>query len=467
MTTLKKRSDATAIVASLKETFDAGITAQKSWRVSQLTALKAMVADNAELFEKALAADLGKSSTEAQLTEIGIILGDADYALKHLDSWLKPKKVPVPIAVMPARASIVSEPLGVVLIIAPWNYPMQLLLAPLIGAIAAGNAAVVKPSEMSGETSKLLASLIPVYLDTRAISVVEGAAEETGWLLEQTYDHIFYTGNGRVARIVAEAAAKNLTPTTLELGGKSPVYLDSTADMKVASERIAWAKFINAGQTCVAPDYILGTPEILASFEQHVHAAIEKFFGKDPETSPDYGRIINKRQFDRLKALRDSGTVGAVGKPVSTTKYFPPTLLTDVARDSAVMEEEIFGPILPLIPVSGVEDAIEFIRSKPKPLALYVYSDDAKVRKAFTERTSSGSLVYNVSVAQLSVPDLPFGGVGESGMGAYRGKRSFDTFSHEKSMLSKPLKPETLSIVFPPYTDSKKKLIKGLLRKLS
>ncbi|MEY4533376.1 MAG: hypothetical protein RI926_1145, partial [Actinomycetota bacterium] len=274
MTLLKKKSDAVALVASIRDAYNSGLTAQRQWRINQLNALRQLVVDNEQVLESALYQDLGKSASEAQLTEIGIILGDIDYALKNLSSWLKPQKVSVPLAIMPAKAYVVSEPVGIALIIAPWNYPMQLLLAPLIGAIAAGNAAVLKPSELAPATSAALAKLIPVYMDPRAIAIVEGAAQETGWLLEQHYDHIFYTGNGRVARIVMEAAAKNLTPVSLELGGKSPIYIDDTVDLPAAAQRIAWAKYLNAGQTCVAPDYILATASVQKELERHLVAAI-------------------------------------------------------------------------------------------------------------------------------------------------------------------------------------------------
>jgi aldehyde dehydrogenase (NAD+) len=467
MTTLKKKSEATALVASLREAYNSGLTAKRQWRINQLNALRQMVVDNEQVIEAALFSDLGKSSSEAQLTEIGIILGDIDYALTHLSSWLKPQRVSVPLAAIPAKAYVVAEPVGVALIIAPWNYPMQLLLAPLIGAIAAGNAALVKPSELAPATSAVLAKLIPVYLDPRAIAVVEGAAKETGWLLEQHYDHIFYTGNGRVGRIVMAAAAKNLTPVSLELGGKSPIYIDDSVDLEAAALRIAWAKYLNAGQTCVAPDYILATAAVQKKLESFLVTAISNLYGADPLASADYGRIINDTHFTRLNGYLADGRVVATGTPVATKRFIPPTVLWDVARDAPVMQEEIFGPILPIITVTDMDDAINFINAKSKPLALYVFSNDAGARKAFTERTSSGALGFNVAILHLSVPGLPFGGVGESGMGAYRGKRSFDTFSHEKAVLSKPLKPETLALVYPPFTESKKKLIRGLLRKLS
>ena len=467
MATLKKKSDAAAAVLTLRATFDSGVTKSRVWREKQLGALRNMLVENESVLEAALFSDLGKSATEAQLTEIGIVVGEITNALKHLGEWLSRERVHVPLAMMPARASIVSEPLGVALVIAPWNYPIMLALAPVVGAFAAGNCVLLKPSEVSPATSAALAALIPVYLDPHAVQVVEGAAKETGWLLEQRFDHIFYTGNGRVGRIVAAAAAVNLTPVTLELGGKSPLYIDDSVDLEAAAQRIVWAKFLNAGQTCVAPDYILVSASIQAALEAHFVAAIATLFGADPEKSPDYGRIVNRAHYDRLVGYLSDGRVVADGACNPDARFIPPTVLADVKRDAPVMGEEIFGPILPMITVEGIDDAIAFILTHDKPLALYVFSEDAAVRKAFLERTSSGAVDFNTAVMHLSVPELPFGGVGDSGMGSYLGKGSFDTFSHRKAIFSKPLRPETLRLIFPPYTEGKKKFIRGMLRRLS
>jgi aldehyde dehydrogenase (NAD+) len=467
MVTLNKKADAASTVSSLRATFDTGVTKQRSWREAQLTALRSMILENDVALEAALLSDLGKSSTEAQLTELGLVVGEISSALKNLGSWLARERVRVPLAMMPARASVVSEPLGVTLIISPWNYPLMLALAPLVGALAAGNCVVLKPSELSPATSAALAALIPVYLDASAVQVIEGAAKETGWLLEQRFDYIFYTGNGRVGRIIAAAAAQNLTPVTLELGGKSPLYIDHTVDIEAAAQRIVWAKFLNAGQTCVAPDYILASSAIQAKLEAHLVAAIAALFGPEPEKSPDYGRIVNKAHYERLVSYLGDGRVVADGECNPVTRFIPPTVLADVARDSPVMAEEIFGPILPMVTVEDVDDAIAFIAARDKPLALYVFSENVAVRTAFLERTSAGAVGFNAAVIHLSVPDLPFGGVGESGMGSYFGKGSFDTFSNRKSVFSKPLRPETLALIFPPYTAGKKKFIRGALRKLS
>ena len=425
-----------------------------------------MILENEDALELALAEDLGKPATEAQITEIGFVLAELDFALKNLSRWLRPTRVHVPAAMLPATAKVISEPLGVALIIGPWNYPVQLVLAPLVGAVAAGNAVVIKPSEMAEATSSLLAKLVDAYLDNSAVAVCEGGATETGWLLEQQWDHIFYTGNETVARIIATAAAKHLTPTTLELGGKSPTFVDETTDVVAAARRIAWGKFVNAGQTCVAPDYVLVTPGVRPSLEKALTSAVREMFGADPKKSPSYARIINDRHFTRLSQLIGTSDAKSVKTADAKTRYFPPTV---IAGDpgSALMKDEIFGPILPIIEIADAAAAIDFIASRPKPLALYVFSESKAVRRAFLTSTSSGALGFNIPLAHMSVHDLPFGGVGASGTGGYHGKLSFDAFSHEKAVFAKPLRPETLRVIFPPYTRSKRSIVTGALRKLS
>lgn len=459
-------ADIPGIVAGLRERFDSGGTKPRARRVEQLTALRSMLTEHATEFENALGADLGKNSTESQLVEIGFVIGEIDFTLKHLRAWLKPRAVGVPGAVLPARASVVREPLGVVLVIAPWNYPVQLLLTPLVGALAAGNAVVLKPSELAPATSAAMARLIPQYLDQRSVAVVEGAVDATTALLTEEFDHIFYTGNGRVGRIVLQAAAKHLTPATLELGGKSPVYVDDTVDLEGAARRIAWGKYMNAGQTCVAPDYLLATADVAARLEPLLGAAIRELYGADPHASADYGRIVNTNQFDRLVGLLGSGRVSSGGVSDSSDRYIAPTVLGDVDRNSAVMQQEIFGPILPIVTVTGLDDAIRFIRAGDKPLSLYVFSSSDAVRRRFVTDTSSGAVAFGIPAAHLIVPGLPFGGVGASGMGAYHGEHSIATFSHDKAVLSKPLSPDTMRLVYPPYTAKKDRFIRGILRKL-
>lgn len=451
---------------ALRHTYDAGITKPLSWRVAQLRALRRMLTERAAEFEDALLTDLAKNPTESQIAEIGFVVGEIDHMLKNLRRWLRPRRVAVPGALLPARASVLLEPVGVVLIIAPWNYPVQLLLAPLVGALAAGDAVVLKPSELAPATSAAMARLIPEYLDRRAVAVVEGGVEETTALLDERWDHIFFTGNGRVGRIVAAAAARNLTPVTLELGGKSPVYVDETADLRAAAQRIAWGKFMNAGQTCVAPDYVLAAPGVAERLPGAIAAAVRELYGDDAAESPDYGRIVDARQFDRLAGLLGSGTAAVGGTHDAATRFVAPTVLVDVPADAPVMREEIFGPILPIIPVDGLDEAIRHINRGDKPLALYVFSEDATTRRRILTETSSGAVGFGVPAAHLAVGGLPFGGVGESGSGAYHGQSSLRTFSHEKAVLSKPLTPDTLKLIYPPYTEGKDRFARGLLRRL-
>jgi aldehyde dehydrogenase (NAD+) len=455
------------LVARLRSRFDAGATTPLGWRLRQLRALKSMLIDRGPEFEAALAADLGKSPTESQLTEIGVVLAEIEHSIRHLRGWLRPQRVGIPFSVAPARASVVREPLGVVLIIAPWNYPVQLLLAPLVGALAAGNTVIVKPSELAPETSAAFARLVPQYLDQRAVAVVEGGVDVTTELLAERFDHIFYTGNGRVGRIVYQAAVQNLTPVTLELGGKSPVYVDDSADLAVAARRIAWGKFMNAGQTCVAPDHVLATPEVAERLQTQLAVAVHEFYEGSPRESASYGRIVNDTQFDRLTGLLEGEDAVFGGESDREARYLAPTVLRAVSRDAPIMGQEIFGPILPIVHVTGLDDAISYIRSGDKPLALYVFSERSETRRRMLTETSSGAVGFGIANAHLGVPGLPFGGVGPSGMGAYHGERSLDVFSHQKAVLSKPLSPDTVPLISPPYTEKKDSFIRGLFRRLS
>ncbi|WEO99228.1 aldehyde dehydrogenase family protein [Streptomyces sp. FXJ1.172] len=428
------------IVSRLRATFATGRTKPVEWRTGQLRRLRALLTDRGADLAAALHADLGKSRTEAYRTEIDFTIREIDHTLDHLQEWLRPEPAPVPAHLgADATAWTQYDPLGVVLVIAPWNYPAQLLLAPVVGALASGNAVVAKPSELAPATSAALAELIPAYLDTDAVAVVEGGIPETTALLAERFDHIFYTGNGTVGRIVMRAAAEHLTPVTLELGGKSPVFVDRGADLDVVADRLARGKFLNAGQTCVAPDYVLTDPETAAALEPALVRAVEALFGTDPAASPEYGRIINERHFDRLCALLDSGRVATGGASDRTAKYIAPTVLADVDPASPVMREEIFGPILPIVTVPGLDEAIAFINDRDKPLALYVFSESGRTRGRIAAETSSGGLGYGLPLAHLTVSDLPFGGVGESGMGNYHGPYSIETFSHRKAVLDKPL----------------------------
>ncbi|MGZ3097526.1 aldehyde dehydrogenase family protein [Streptomyces sp. H72] len=428
------------VASRLRATFRTGRTKPVEWRTAQLRRLRALLTEQGPELEAALHADLGKSAAEAQRTEIGFTVREIDHTLDHLTDWLRPEPAPVPAHLgADATAWTQYDPLGVVLVIAPWNYPVQLLLAPVAGALAAGNAVVAKPSELAPATSAVLARLLPEYLDAEAVAVVEGGVPETTALLAERFDHIFYTGNGTVGRIVMRAAAEHLTPVTLELGGKSPAFVDRDADLDVVAARLAGGKFLNAGQTCVAPDYVLTDPETAAALEPALVRAVEALYGTDPAGSAEYARIVNERHFDRLAGLLDSGRVVVGGDSERARKYIAPTVLADVAPDAPVMREEIFGPILPIVTVSGLDEAIAFVNDRDKPLALYVFSASDGTRERFAAETSSGGLGHGLPLAHLTVSDLPFGGVGESGMGSYHGRWSLETFSHRKAVLKKPL----------------------------
>ncbi|MFE3849884.1 aldehyde dehydrogenase family protein [Streptomyces griseorubiginosus] len=428
------------VVARLRATFRSGRTKPVEWRTTQLRRLRELLTEKGTELAAALHADLGKSSTEAFRTEIDFTIREIDHTLDHLTDWLRPESAPVPPHLgADATAWTQYDPLGVVLVIAPWNYPAQLLLAPVVGALAAGNAVVAKPSELAPATSAAIARLVPAYLDTDAVAVVEGGVPETTALLAQRFDHIFYTGNGTVGRIVLRAAAEHLTPVTLELGGKSPAFVDRDADLAVVADRLVRGKFLNAGQTCVAPDYVLTDPDTAAALEPLFVKAVETLFGADPARSGEYGRIINERHFDRLTGLLDSGRTVVGGESDRTAKYIAPTVLADVDPEAPVMREEIFGPILPIVTVPGLDAAIDFINDRDKPLALYVFTDSDTTRTRIADETSSGGLGYGLPLAHLTVSDLPFGGVGESGMGNYHGRYSIETFSHRKAILEKPL----------------------------
>jgi aldehyde dehydrogenase (NAD+) len=448
-----------AIVQRARDAFDSGRTRPLSWRRAQLDGMRKLLEDNSEQLLAALAADLGKPAAEGWVTDIGFTIGEIKLLQKNLRKWTRPERVSTPIVALPGSSHRVAEPLGVVAIISPWNYPIQLLLSPAAGAIAAGNSVVLKPSEIAPHTSTVITELIQRYLDPDAVQVIEGGVAETTELLAQRFDHIFYTGNGRIGRVVMEAAAKHLTPVTLELGGKSPTIVDATANLRVAARRIAWGKFLNAGQTCIAPDYLLVDKKVAPAFIGELRAAIKEFYGDDPKQSGDYARIVNGHHFNRLASMLESGSVVIGGETDANTKYIAPTVLADVNVSAPVMQDEIFGPILPMVEIDNVAEAIAFINSKPHPLALYVFSEDDRAIDAVIERTTAGGVTVNGTILHISNPNLPFGGVGESGMGAYHGKSSIDIFQHRKPVLRKSTKVDP-SIAYPPYTEKKMKLIR-------
>lgn len=451
-----------ATVEAVRKSFDAGTTRPLAWRKVQLRRLLELLRREEGAILAALRADLGKSTFEAWVGEVALVASETEHALSRLEDWCRPEKVSTPLALQPGRSRIYHQPLGVALIIGPWNYPFQLIAAPLVGALAAGNAVIIKPSEVAENTSKMLAELIPKYLDSDAVAVIEGGIPETTALLEQRFDKIFYTGNGHVGRIVMQAAVKHLTPVTLELGGKSPCLVDASADLDVAARRIVWGKFFNAGQTCVAPDYILCRSNLEETLVERLVDTIGEFFGADPKESPDFARIVNRRHLDRLRPLLESGDVATGGDVDEDDLYIAPTILRGVAPDSPAMADEIFGPILPILNVESTDDAIAFINARPKPLALYVFTGDKDVERRVLERTSSGGACVNDTVAHLGVAELPFGGVGESGMGNYHGRAGFESFSHRRSVLHKSTLVDP-RLRYPPYDDSKLKWARRLL----
>nr|CAD1824543.1 unnamed protein product [Ananas comosus var. bracteatus] len=427
-------AEVAAVVEEVRRGFESGRTRAYEWREAQIRAIARMIAEREGEITTALRDDLAKPEIESYLHEVSMAKSSCMFALKELKNWVKPEKVKSSITTYPSTAEIVSEPLGVVLVISAWNYPFLLSIDPIVGAVAAGNAVVLKPSELAPATSSLFAKILPEYVDNSCIKVVEGAVPETTALLEQEWDKIFYTGNGKVARIVMAAAAKHLTPVVLELGGKSPVVVDSNIDLDVAAKRIVVGKWgCNNGQACIAPDYIVTTKSFAPQLVDALKTTLEKFYGKDPLASKDLSRIVNFNHFNRLTSLLDdegiSDKIVYGGQRDEKGLKIAPTLLLNVPNDSPILKDEIFGPLLPIVTVDEVEDSFNIIKSKTKPLAAYLFTKNKKLEEEFVKNISSG----------LSNPYLPFGGVGESGTGSYHGKFSFDAFSHKKAVLSRVL----------------------------
>ena len=448
------------VLSHLRRSADTRITHPRRFRLQQLKALEKMLDEHLEDFVQALAEDLGKSATEAKFSEIDVVRAEIDFAQRHLAEWMDSTSVKVPLALQPAMAKVEPRPLGVVLIIGAWNYPVQLVLAPLVAAIAAGNAAVIKPSELAPATSGVLAKFLPVYLDERVYAVVEGGVDTSTELLAARWDHIFYTGGERVAKIVAAAAAKHLTPTTLELGGKSPAVVEN--DSLASAKRLAYAKFLNSGQTCVAPDYVLSIGDS-TELIQRLGQAITSFYGKEPLTHPDYGRIVSRKHFDRLLSMFEQGEVVFGGVYDEETLRIAPSIMRYPDLEGSLMTEEIFGPILPVIEVESFEEALEFIARRPSPLAAYLMSESPRLQSIFSDRVRAGSIVHNAPLVQMVVPTLPFGGIGPSGMGAYHGRHGFERLSQMRSELNKTTVVDTLSAIYPPYSWAKRKIIDRLL----
>jgi aldehyde dehydrogenase (NAD+) len=453
------QSPTAAAIDRLRQTFASGKTRPIEWRLKQLGEIERALREHEADFHEALRLDLGKCSFESTMTELGFVAAEAKYAGKHLRNWVKPTRVRTPIMAQPGRSYIEPEPKGVVLVIAPWNYPLSMVMAPLVGAVAAGNCVVMKPSEVTTRTSAALAAILPRYLDPEAFAVVEGGVPETTELLEQAFDHILYTGNERVARIVMTAAAKHLTPVTLELGGKSPCLIDKSADLEVAASRIAWGKFINAGQTCVAPDHVLVHREVAQAFVDALTRRIKDFYGEDPSQSPDYCRIASERHAARFADLLKGQRIHTGGQVDVARRYVAPTIVLDPPADSALMTEEIFGPVLPIITVDEMHHAIKFVADRPKPLALYVFTKSEALEEAVLSRLSAGSVCVNDAVIFMVSPELPFGGVGNSGMGRYTGWYGFETFSHMRPVMKRSFRLDS-SLRYPPYTERKARLLK-------
>jgi aldehyde dehydrogenase (NAD+) len=428
--------DVANLLQAQRDYFATGETRSLDFRLTQLKRLRdAIVKYQADIVEAATQ-DLGRPEFEGYF-EVGAIF-ELDYIIKHLPKWVKPRKASLALSQMPGKAWVQPEPLGSILVIGPWNYPFQLIMSPLMGAIAAGNCAILKPSELAPATSSVLARLVADTFDPTYVALVEGGVETAQALLAEPFDHILFTGGSRVGKLVMEAAAKHLTPVTLELGGKSPCIVEADINLEVAAKRIVWGKFLNAGQTCIAPDYILVQEDFKPTLVKALTETIRSTYGEDPAQSPDFSRIVNERQFDRLVGGLDAGNIIIGGQHDRANRYIAPTLIDNVTWDDDLMQDEIFGPILPILTYRHLDDAIAMINRRPKPLALYLFSNSRQHQQRVLEQTSSGSVCFNDTIQQVAIWSMPFGGVGQSGIGAYHGRYSFDTFSHLKSVLRKP-----------------------------
>lgn len=424
-----------SLVQKQRDYFYSGETKNISFRQKQLHRLKEAIQRREQDILDALKKDLNKSEHEAFLTEIGFLYAEIKDMLKNVDLWAAPRKEKTPLTHTGTKSIIHKDPYGVTLLIAPWNYPFQLAIAPLIGALGAGNTAIIKPSEMTPNTSSVITELIADTFDEKYVAVVEGDAETAKDLLDENFDYIFFTGSVQVGKKVMEAASKHLTPVTLELGGKSPAIVAKDANIKLAAKRIVWGKFINAGQTCVAPDYILIHEKKRRKFLKYVVHYIQKFYGEDPGRNADYPKIVHEKHVERLVKLLDNDKVYYGGEYNAENRFMEPTVMIDVTQDDQVMQEEIFGPIMPILTYSDEYEVIEQVRNRPNPLALYLFTENKGTEQYILESLSFGGGCVNDTIMHLATPYLPFGGVGESGMGAYHGKFSFDTFTHQKSVL--------------------------------
>ena len=453
-------TDVASIVADLRATFESGRTRDLAWRRRQLDGIAALVRDHEHRLCEALEADFAKPPFDTWLTELALVKEEATHAAKHLRSWMRRTRHRVRTVAQPSRAWTEPQPLGVVLVISPWNYPVQLLLAPAVAALAAGNAVVLKPSELAPATSAVLAELIPRHLDTDAVAVVEGGVDVTTELLEQPWDHILFTGSTRVGQVVMEAASKHLTPVTLELGGKSPALIAADADLEVAARRVAWGKFVNAGQTCIAPDYVLVEAPVADRFTDLLVAELTRLRDEADATA-----IVNEQHLARLEGLLEShgGEELLPRKIDREARVVAPVVIRQPDLGAPVMGEEIFGPILPVLEVGAIDEAIDFVQARPRPLALYAFTSSKVTERAVLDRTHAGSVCLNHVLYQAAVTTLPFGGIGPSGMGAYHGKAGFDTFSHHKPVLKRPTMLDP-SFAYPPYPEKVQRTLRRLTR---
>jgi aldehyde dehydrogenase (NAD+) len=443
-----------ALVSGHRNYFQSGATRSLKWREKQLIALRAMMEDHSEDFYDALWTDLRRNRIDSDWTDVKYITSEVNHVLAHLRRWMRPLRVSTPVVLTPSHAQVRFDPLGVGLIIGTWNYPVMLTLSPLIAAISGGNAAVIKPSEMAAATADVIARRLPEYLDHGAFSVVLGAVPETTALLKQQWDHIFFTGGTTVAKIFMTAASKTLTPIVLELGGKNPTIVHSSADLRVASRRIAHGRWTNAGQTCTAPDFVLVFKDVARPFLEYLKETIVLFYGEDPQKSPDYGRIVSVRHFDRLVALLTSGTIYHGGQHERADRFIAPTVLVNVSPESPVMQEEIFGPVLPILEVANVKEVIDFVNARPSPLGLYLFVEDQSVTEQILASTTSGDAAVNDCTVQPIIHDLPFGGVGDSGMGKYHGEWGFRAYTNTRGILYHSTRID-LGVRYPPYDRNK------------
>lgn len=456
---------ASALVSEMRKVHLSGRTKSLQWRREQLQGIIRMTQENEEDILHALAQDLGKPRVEAWTGDINPTEGAAKLSLKNLEAWTKPTSVPTNLASFPGKSVMVPEPFGVVLVIAPWNYPYVLAMEPLIGALAAGNSVVVKPSEHAPATAALLVRLFPKYLDATAVQVVTGSVPEASALLQQRWDLIFFTGNPEVGKIVMEAAAKHLTPVILELGGKNPCIVDKDVDIEVTARRLGQGKLLNCGQTCIAPDYVLCEESVASVLTERLRKMLLEWYGENARKSTDLGKIVNERQFKRLDGyLSHPETASRIvcgGERQQSELFIAPTLLRDVPWDAPIMKNEIFGPILPIQTVRSVEEALEIVNARPKPLALYLFTNDKGIQERVIGQTSAGGVCVNDTLMHFTNKALPFGGVGESGMGAYHGKHSFEAFSHKKAVLYRSFGMD-VDARFPPYTQRKESFLRAL-----